>query len=173
MKIWVAAGALCTSAACAFATGVDLTGTWRQERADDRPVARLIAVPGGGEAHRDGQNQEKTENNFEIRVRDFGVRGDGVTKDTVAIQRAIDDYSIGQGDDETAEKSFAWTLRKLRLMTKFASKHGKVAVISETGVAEETRRFLAVCLSSDDGRWREIGVCRYLERRVWHVARDG
>ena len=45
----------------------------------------------------------------------------------------LDDYSIGQGSDEKVEKSFAETLRKLRLMTEFASRHSKITVVSEAG----------------------------------------
>ena len=41
------AGALCVSAACAFAAEIDLSGTWRLERVDDKSVACAIAVPGG------------------------------------------------------------------------------------------------------------------------------
>ena len=43
----VAVGALCASAACAFAAEIDLSGTWRLERADDKTVACEITVPGG------------------------------------------------------------------------------------------------------------------------------
>ena len=43
----VVVGALCVSAACVFAAEIDLAGTWRLERADDKSVACEIAVPGG------------------------------------------------------------------------------------------------------------------------------
>ena len=43
----VAVGALCVFAACAFAAEIDLAGTWRLERTDDKSVACEIAVPGG------------------------------------------------------------------------------------------------------------------------------
>ena len=42
-----AVGALCVSAASAFAAEIDLAGTWRLEQADDKSVACAIAVPGG------------------------------------------------------------------------------------------------------------------------------
>ena len=45
----------------------------------------------------------------------------------------LDDYSIGHGDDVTAEKAFGETLRKLRLMCAFAAPRGQVVAISETG----------------------------------------
>lgn len=72
--------------------------------------------------------------------KDFGCEGDSGNTflayypgDRYVDVIGLDDYSIGQGDAEKAEKSFTETLRKLRLMTEFASGHGKVAVISETG----------------------------------------
>ena len=43
----------------------------------------------------------------------------------------IDDYSIGNG--ENAEKALAETVRKLRLMTAFAERRGKIVAISESG----------------------------------------
>ena len=43
----IAVGALCVSAACAFAAEIDLGGRWQLERADDKAVACEIAVPGG------------------------------------------------------------------------------------------------------------------------------
>ena len=43
----IAVGALCVSAACAFASEIDLAGAWRLVRADDSSVACEVAVPGG------------------------------------------------------------------------------------------------------------------------------
>lgn len=45
----------------------------------------------------------------------------------------FDDYSIGQGDDATVAKSFAETVRKLRLVTSFAKANGLVAALTECG----------------------------------------
>lgn len=45
----------------------------------------------------------------------------------------LDDYSIGHGDDAKVERSFQETVRKLRLMTDFAERHGHVAAVTETG----------------------------------------
>ena len=43
----IVVGALCASAAYVFAAEIDLGGTWRLERADDKTVACEITVPGG------------------------------------------------------------------------------------------------------------------------------
>ena len=53
----------------------------------------------------------------------------------------IDDYSIGHGDDATAERDLAETVRKLRLMTAFAKKRGQVVAISESGGQRKRRDF--------------------------------
>jgi hypothetical protein len=45
----------------------------------------------------------------------------------------LDDYSIGQGDADKAEKSLVETVRKLRLISAFAKERGKVAALTETG----------------------------------------
>ena len=45
----------------------------------------------------------------------------------------LDDYSIGNGDDEKVEQNFQETVRKLRLISAFAAERGKVAVIAESG----------------------------------------
>ena len=44
---WIAVGALCVFMSSASAVEIDLAGTWRLERADDKFVTREIAVPGG------------------------------------------------------------------------------------------------------------------------------
>ena len=43
----IVVGVLCVSAACAFAAEIDLAGSWRLERADDKTITCEIAVPGG------------------------------------------------------------------------------------------------------------------------------
>ena len=45
----------------------------------------------------------------------------------------LDDYSIGNGDDAKVERNLHETIRKLRLISKFAEERGKVAVIAESG----------------------------------------
>mgnify|MGYP002680399957 CR=1 FL=1 len=45
----------------------------------------------------------------------------------------LDDYSIGHGDDRRVEASFTETVRKLRLISDFAARHGKVAALTEAG----------------------------------------
>lgn len=45
----------------------------------------------------------------------------------------LDDYSIGHGDDAKAEASFEETVRKLRLISAFAARRGKVAALTEAG----------------------------------------
>ena len=51
----------------------------------------------------------------------------------------LDDYSIGNGADP--EKALAETVRKLRLMTAFAERHGKIVAISESGGKERRDDF--------------------------------
>ena len=51
----------------------------------------------------------------------------------------LDDYSIGNGVD--AEKALVETVRKLRLMTAFAERRGKIVAISESGGKERRDDF--------------------------------
>ena len=72
--------------------------------------------------------------------REFGTEGD--TNNTFLAYYpgdkyvdivGVDDYSIGNGNDEDVERNLVETVRKLRLMTKFADERGKVVCISESG----------------------------------------
>ena len=72
--------------------------------------------------------------------KDFGQEGDSENTflsrypgDDYVDIIGIDDYSIGNGDDEKVKANFDETVRKLRLMTAFADARGKVNSISETG----------------------------------------
>jgi len=71
---------------------------------------------------------------------DFGSEGDANNTflayypgDAYVDILGLDDYSIGHGDDATAERGLAETVRKLRLMSEFARHRGQVVCISEAG----------------------------------------
>ena len=72
--------------------------------------------------------------------KDFGKEGDSENTflayypgDAYVDIIGIDDYSIGNGNDEQVKANFDETVRKLRLLTAFADERGKVASISESG----------------------------------------
>ncbi len=52
----------------------------------------------------------------------------------------FDDYSIGLGNnDRDADNKEKETIRKLRIVSAFASEHGKIAALTETGINKPTR----------------------------------
>ena len=72
--------------------------------------------------------------------REFGKEGDSGNTflayypgDAYSDIIGMDDYSIGNGDDEKVEQNFQETVRKLRLISAFAAERGKVAVVAESG----------------------------------------
>lgn len=79
---------------------------------------------------------------------DFGTEGDSGNTflayypgDKYVDILGIDDYSIGHGDDASAEHDLAETVRKLRLLTAFAKERGQVVAISESGGQQKRRDF--------------------------------
>ena len=80
--------------------------------------------------------------------KDLGAEGDGANTflayypgDRYVHIVGIDDYSIGHGDDDVAEKSLAETVRKLRLLTAFASERSQAVAISEAGGKNKRKDF--------------------------------
>lgn len=60
----------------------------------------------------------------------------------------FDDYSIGKGETaQAADDAQAETVRKLRLVSDYAKRHGKVAGLSETG-----------CAKARDDFWTRLGA---------------
>ena len=90
---WIAAGALCESAMCVSAVEIDLAGTWRLERADDKSVTCEIAVPGGVHSAllKAGLMPDPFWGRNELKIQEIG-RKDWI----VSRQFAIDDETLAK-----------------------------------------------------------------------------